>query len=144
MQPTLGQRIKIIMDELSLTQAMISRASGIDNTKLSRILADKGDVMFKAIETLYLTYPQINPAYLLGGILPVLLPKNPPIDRVTALDRRGFNLYSWKHTGAAAAFDAGMSMMELRDRCRHASVQQTEEYLRDLRRVTNHTPPGAW
>lgn len=60
------------------------------------------------------------------------------------LEGIGLNLYSWKHTGVCAAFDAGMSVMEIRDRCRHKSVQQTEEYLRDLRRVSTVKSPYTW
>ncbi len=48
------------------------------------------------------------------------------------LTETGITLYSWKHTGVCAAYDAGMDLFEIRDRCRHSTVSMTEVYLRDL------------
>lgn len=46
----------------------------------------------------------------------------------------GISLYSWKHTGVCAAFDKGMALSEISERCGHAELSTTERYLRDLRR----------
>lgn len=48
------------------------------------------------------------------------------------LNGKGITLYSWKHTGVCAAYDAGMDLFEIKERCRHASISMTEVYLRDL------------
>lgn len=56
----------------------------------------------------------------------------------------GFSLYSWKHTGVCAAFDKGMDIMEISNRCRHADVSVTEVYLRDLRRSRRGSDLADW
>jgi integrase len=40
-----------------------------------------------------------------------------------------FKIYSWKHTGATAADDAGIDRRLIKDQLGHSSLQQTEEYL---------------
>ena len=44
----------------------------------------------------------------------------------------GTNLYSWKHTGAVAAARAGVPLKQLQMQLRHASLDQVNEYLRQM------------
>lgn len=44
----------------------------------------------------------------------------------------GYSLYSWKHTGAVAAAKAGVGIKELQIQLRHHSLDQTDEYLRQM------------
>lgn len=44
----------------------------------------------------------------------------------------GYSLYSWKHTGAVAAAKAGVGMKELQLQLRHHSLDQTDQYLRQM------------
>lgn len=58
---------------------------------------------------------------------------------------KGYSLYSWKHTGAVAAAKAGVGMKELQIQLRHHSLDQTDEYLRqmgvrDVHRIRNIFP----
>ncbi|PHN06936.1 tyrosine-type recombinase/integrase [Flavilitoribacter nigricans] len=58
----------------------------------------------------------------------------------------GYSLYSWKHTGAVAAAKAGVGIKELQIQLRHHSLDQTDEYLRqmgvrDVHRIRNIFPP---
>lgn len=44
----------------------------------------------------------------------------------------GFALYSWKHTGAVHAAKNGISVKELQIQLRHHSLDQVDQYLRQL------------
>jgi len=44
----------------------------------------------------------------------------------------GYTLYSWKHTGAVAAIQAGVSVKDLQLQMRHKSLDQTDQYLRQM------------
>jgi integrase len=48
------------------------------------------------------------------------------------LDKKGYTLYSWKHTGAVNAYLAGVGLKELQNMLRHSSVQITDIYLKSL------------
>lgn len=55
----------------------------------------------------------------------------------TLLKKHGFDttkhkLYSWKHTGAVACYKAGMKIKDLQLQMRHASIEETDGYLRSL------------
>lgn len=41
-------------------------------------------------------------------------------------------LYSWKHTGAVAAYNNGVDIKAIQIQCRHHSIEQTDTYLRSL------------
>lgn len=43
-----------------------------------------------------------------------------------------YNLYSWKHTGAVMAVSNGINLKDLQMQLRHHSLDQVNEYLRDL------------
>lgn len=43
-----------------------------------------------------------------------------------------YTLYSWKHTGAVMAAKAGVSVKELQLQLRHHSLDQTDQYLRQM------------
>jgi integrase len=45
---------------------------------------------------------------------------------------KGFTLYSWKHTGAIQAVKAGVGVKELQIQLRHHSLDQVNEYLRQM------------
>ncbi|MDX2061779.1 MAG: site-specific integrase [Bacteroidia bacterium] len=44
----------------------------------------------------------------------------------------GYTLYSWKHTGAVRAVEAGVQLKDLQLQLRHASLDQVDRYLRGL------------
>lgn len=44
----------------------------------------------------------------------------------------GYTLYSWKHTGAVAAVKAGVGVKELQIQLRHHSLDQVNDYLRQM------------
>lgn len=43
-----------------------------------------------------------------------------------------YQLYSWKHTGAIRAVKSGISVRELQIQLRHHSLDQVQEYLRQM------------
>lgn len=43
-----------------------------------------------------------------------------------------YKLYSWKHTGAVACYRAGMKLKDLQLQMRHASIEETDGYLRSI------------
>jgi len=45
---------------------------------------------------------------------------------------KGYVLYSWKHTGAVMAVKAGIHIKQLQIQLRHHSLDQVDQYLRDL------------
>ena len=50
---------------------------------------------------------------------------------------QGFDLYSWKHTGACAAYKAGLGVKEIQVQMRHADSKMTDTYLRSLGLMIN-------
>lgn len=46
--------------------------------------------------------------------------------------KKGYTLYSWKHTGAVNAYRAGVGIKELQSLLRHSSIQITDIYLKSL------------
>ncbi len=45
---------------------------------------------------------------------------------------RDYTLYSWKHSGVVAAYNAGVDIKTLQKQCRHQSLEQTDIYLKSL------------
>ncbi|MEO0684800.1 MAG: site-specific integrase [Cyanobacteria bacterium J06649_11] len=45
---------------------------------------------------------------------------------------KGYTLYSWKHTGAVAVAKKGVSLKQLQIQLRHYSLDQTDQYLRQM------------
>lgn len=45
---------------------------------------------------------------------------------------KGYCLYSWKHTGAIQAVKNGVGVKELQIQLRHHSLDQVNEYLRQM------------
>lgn len=50
----------------------------------------------------------------------------------TGLESYGYTLYSWKHTGACRAIEAGVNPRKLQGLLRHSSLEETDTYLRSL------------
>ncbi len=48
------------------------------------------------------------------------------------MDTTRYKLYSWKHTGAVAATLAGVHIKQLQTQLRHSSLDQVDQYLRQL------------
>lgn len=59
---------------------------------------------------------------------------------VLKLSGRGYNLYSFKHTGAVMAYQAGIPVHIIQTMCGHSSPSQTEEYLRNLGLISMADP----
>lgn len=47
-------------------------------------------------------------------------------------DQDDYDLYSWKHTGVIAMYNAGMDIKTIQAQCRHSNVSQTDKYMKDL------------
>ena len=43
-----------------------------------------------------------------------------------------YTLYSWKHSGVVAAYNAGVDIKTIQNQCRHHSLEQTDIYLKSL------------
>lgn len=43
-----------------------------------------------------------------------------------------YTLYSWKHSGVVAAYNAGVDIKTIQNHCRHQSLEQTDIYLKSL------------
>ncbi len=43
-----------------------------------------------------------------------------------------YTLYSWKHSGVVAAYNAGVDIKSIQNQCRHHSLEQTDVYLKSL------------
>lgn len=55
--------------------------------------------------------------------------------KVTAkmsIDKKGYDIYGWKHTGVIALYKVTKDLMLVKEQCGHTDVRQTVEYLRDL------------
>jgi integrase len=48
------------------------------------------------------------------------------------LQGQNYDLYSWKHTGVIALFQATQNIELIRQHCRHSDLATTQKYLRDL------------
>ncbi|MEM9836161.1 MAG: site-specific integrase [Bacteroidota bacterium] len=92
------------------------------------------DVFVPAIEELMERDPK---DFIFKGKRQEMLGRNTMYERFRAFLRvHGFNsdysLYSVRHTGAVAAVKAGASLKELQLQFRHHSLDQTDQYLRQL------------
>lgn len=47
-------------------------------------------------------------------------------------------LYSWKHTGVVEAYEAGVDLKSIQRQCGHASIEETDKYLKSLGLYNNH------
>jgi integrase len=56
------------------------------------------------------------------------------------LDGKGYNLYSFKHTGAVMAYQAGIPVHIIQIMCGHSSPTQTEQYLKNLGLISPADP----
>jgi integrase len=54
------------------------------------------------------------------------------------LQNKNIDMYSWKHTGVIALWNATQNMQLLREQCRHADLGSTMKYLRDLGLFTDY------
>lgn len=45
------------------------------------------------------------------------------------------NMYTWKNTGVCRAFDAGVNVIQIKNQCRHASLDMTYEYMRVMAKI---------
>ena len=45
---------------------------------------------------------------------------------------KDYTLYSWKHSGVVAAYNAGIDIKTIQNQCRHHSLEQTDIYLKSL------------
>ncbi|GAB3767872.1 hypothetical protein GCM10028818_01390 [Spirosoma horti] len=52
--------------------------------------------------------------------------------KAIGLEATGHDLYSWKHTGAIALWEATQDIDLIKRQCRHSDIKQTIVYLRDL------------
>ena len=43
---------------------------------------------------------------------------------------KDYTLYSWKHSGVVAAYNAGVDIKSIQNQCRHHSLEQTDIYLK--------------
>lgn len=48
------------------------------------------------------------------------------------LNITGKTFYSWKHTGVVEAYKSGVDIKAIQLQCRHASIEQTDQYLKSL------------
>lgn len=55
-----------------------------------------------------------------------------------------FSVYSCKHSGAVALYKATKDIWAVKTQCRHESIKQTEDYLRDLDMLRNSDPVMKW
>jgi site-specific recombinase XerD len=58
--------------------------------------------------------------------------KHKKILRELRMDTDVYKMYSWKHTGAVAVVKAGIHIKQLQLQLRHSSLDQVDEYLRQL------------
>lgn len=78
---------------------------------------------------------------VLGGKVPVFQSDKPDLyarrfkKAVQALGMN-YTLYTLKHTGVSLLIDAGVSLTEIRDQCRHRNIGQTDRYCQSLGRVS--------
>jgi len=45
---------------------------------------------------------------------------------------KDYTLYSWKHSGVVAAYNAGVDIKTIQGQCRHQGLEQTDIYLKSL------------
>lgn len=55
-----------------------------------------------------------------------------------------YTLYSFKHTGAIALYKATKDIKLVQSQCRHQSIEQTNNYLRDLGAIDDFTQLNKW
>lgn len=63
----LGDRLKLLLEVLSVNQTEFCKAAGIDRGSFNRAFNGISIPRFDAIEAIYLAYPQLNAQWLLNG-----------------------------------------------------------------------------
>lgn len=69
-------------------------------------------------------WPRVSDDYIFGRHVKVL--------EKIGMDKQGYDLYSFKHSGACNLYLSGVDLLQIQRQCRHKSVEQTMRYLRDL------------
>ena len=64
-------------------------------------------------------------------------PTNKHKEVLDFLGIKGKTFYSWKHTGVVNAYKNGVDIKSIQLQCRHASIEQTDTYLKTLGFVSN-------
>lgn len=80
-------RIKMIMDELHLTQQSFSNATGISTPTLSNILSGKTKATLNVIEAIKKKFPHISTDWLLYGIGPMYTNSVPQVPTSTSQEQ---------------------------------------------------------
>lgn len=72
--------------------------------------------------------------------------RNRDILKSTGLDKidRNFDLYGYKHSGAINLYRASKDIALLQQQCRHKTLNQTSEYLRDLGLISGLEGLSKW
>lgn len=84
------------------------------------------------------TYPQNYYVFSYNGPGTTLIGKHYFYDKHVEvlkklkLQGQNYDLYSWKHTGVIALFQATQNIELIRQHCRHSDLATTQKYLRDL------------
>lgn len=55
------------------------------------------------------------------------------------LRKKGYTIYSFKHTAVINLYNAGVDIKDIQAQCRHSSIAQTDVYLKDLGLIKNDT-----
>ena len=55
-----------------------------------------------------------------------------------------YSLYSYKHSGAISLYKATKDIKLVQRQCRHLTLEQTNDYLRDLEALTDHDALNGW
>jgi integrase len=58
--------------------------------------------------------------------------KHRRILKLCEFENKKIDMYSWKHTGVIALFQATQNIELIRQQCRHSDISTTQKYLRDL------------
>ncbi len=67
------------------------------------------------------------------------------LKKTSLLDvNENFSIYSYKHSGAISLWRATKDIKVVQRQCRHQSIAQTDEYLRDLGEDTNYKEVSKW
>ncbi len=143
----------LLISDIDTEEGTITMRAEISKNKKTQIVALPNELKKTLLEWKIYDYPANY--YLLGkgGT-----PANKHWGRETLIKKHNgelrnlgyplcYSLYSWKHTGAKSLAKIAKNIKAVQLQCRHASLDQTDQYLRDLgindftEELQNNYPP---
>lgn len=132
----------LMVKDINLERRTITVKSGISKNKKNGIVPISKTLYQDFLSVLASHTPPLQNALIFGRSMKLFdkypLSENYAYERhkkalnACHLSEYQYTLYSWKHTGACRAIEAGVNVRKLQGLLRHSSLEETDKYLKSL------------